>query len=147
MAGPEGWGDWSVSCINGHVIEGERPDTLPEERRPCPECGTTGRAIAISVNDRLSIGVEEGSSPHTIEPESIQSEERVYPPVVELVERVAVLLPVTYRVEWIEPTGPEGSYTLSVYGPEDELLDMAESRDPEDAILAVAERLDPRNRR
>lgn len=44
-----------VSCnACGHPLVDARPDDAPDERTPCPECGSRSRHISVHVEDRIT---------------------------------------------------------------------------------------------
>lgn len=133
--------NWSMQCINGHGIEGEAPDTAIEDRRPCPECGTTARAISVSVGEAIE------TKDAVVRPKTIEVQTQFYPPSVrdDLLDRVAALhLDITLR--WYEPSGPGGSWTFHAIDADSETIAMAENPEWQDAALAILDQLEPRRR-
>ena len=127
--------NWTMRCVNGHELEGETPDTRVEDRRPCPECGTTARAISMSVT--AAIGTVASPSPPAPSP----------PPssLGDLADRVAAFY-TDITVRCYEPSGPGGSWIIQAFDSDSETIAMAEHLEWEEAALSILEQLNPRRR-
>jgi hypothetical protein len=141
-----------LGAPNCRTVLDESESTPKGARSPCPNCGSIDRFVSAEVVAKPAEAQAEGGLHRVhasdtidiqpVEAAKVESVGKVYPARL-IQEQIAVLLPIRYRVEWLEPTNPDGSYTVSIYDDNDNLIDMAESTNPEDAILAVAERLLP----
>ncbi len=134
-----------VSCSSCGFPLGEKGGLPLPERGPCPQCGGTGRRIAIGTATEKAQPIHATGTPATI-----RAEARVFPPTIqvdepsiEALEEVATVSEIVKEVRWINPTDEEGSYTCMAFDGQGNLLAMAEHRDWEDALLAVVEELGP----
>jgi hypothetical protein len=140
--------NWSVWCDSGHQIEDERPDTPIEDRRPCPECGTTARVFSIVVNEEIrtsdTLSVSAVVRPGTIEIQT-KAEDPPSPALKGLLEETVALLHLAGRIEVYElldeSPGPT-TYRVRVEPDEGEVIEVKGSG--EDALLALAEEIDRR---
>ena len=113
-------------------------DEANREREPCPECGSTARRVSITLHDTVDVASEDTS--FTIN----QTLPRLHQRMVGHVEEAQAVLPsVVRRLEWLQPTDPGGSYTLMVYGSNDELLGMTEDASWRKALWGLREKLAP----
>ncbi|HYZ76351.1 MAG TPA: hypothetical protein VE596_03155 [Gaiellaceae bacterium] len=108
----------------GSVID-EAPGTPPDERRPCPNCGSKTRTFELTAAATIS-------ATSSITGRVIRTPEPAIDPTVRLEE-------FGFKVTWLR--SPDGLYLVEVRDDAGNLLDMGGGDDPEDCILGVAERL------
>jgi hypothetical protein len=118
-----------VTCGKCGAAIAESRDTRPEERQPCPRCGSTSRLFRVAivgqavVSATLSVKVDVIPAPAEAEPTTETFRE------------------VGYNVTWY--AYPDGQYLVQVFDDSGNLLDGGGGDDPEEMILEVAERLLP----
>jgi hypothetical protein len=120
-----------VRCAQCLTLLAEPPNTAPEKRVPCPECGALARIYAITLSARVVTDV-------VIQPPP--AEATASAPTAEVA--VAKLADAHYSLQWLRLSGG-GAWMLRVLDPEGDFRDGAISDDPQEALLAVAERLLP----
>ena len=122
----------------------ERTDLPEADRKPCGNCGSTARRMAVDVFDHLGSGDSLGDAAGTVhEGQASLVAESYFSASGDVERALEVIASRSFRLEWMEPTDADGSYTAMVYHQSGELIDMAEAQTADDALLAVAERLVP----
>jgi hypothetical protein len=112
-----------VRCAQCLTVLAEPPNTPLAKRKPCAQCGSTGRNYAIHLSATLQVGgnLVQGA-------EAREAERSVYD--------------VGYELQWLQ-LSEGGAWMLRVFDKDGNWIDGAVAEDPEEAILAVAERLLP----
>lgn len=114
-----------VRCHGCGTVLDESPDVPPDERPPCPDCGSKVRDIVVQVS-----GVAETAS-------SASARLTVTGPGATPTVRQQVR-----TVVWSEPSESGGSWTGQVFDEDGRLLGMGEG-DPEDGFLELHESILP----
>jgi hypothetical protein len=107
-----------VSCGECGTVLPEPPGLTPEQRVPCPECGSTSRSVSITVTAAVAVA-------DAVEPL----------PQTRLREQ-------GFSLRWLQ-LSEGGAWMLQVFDEGGHFRDGAMADDPEEALLAVAERLLP----
>lgn len=122
----------TVTCGNcGRVLD-ERSDVPPEQREPCPVCGSTARSFSIVIS--ASVGVEARIATKKIHVDDVPAENET--PAAEAIRG-------RYRaaLDWSRLEG--GFWLLQVLNESGDVVDGGVGDDPEKALLEVYERLIP----
>lgn len=125
--------NWSIQCINGHDIEGETPDTPIEDRRPCPECGTTDRSIsATATPDTIRVTARLPQAHVTV----------THTASAVLVD-IETITDTVRHLYWTPPSGPDATWTFRIEDGDHNLLEMCEADRPLEAILKMRDAIRP----
>ena len=131
-----------VRCAECDLVLDEPSDRPKDGRSPCPDCGSTARRVSIT----LDVTATGDQSAPKFQQRAVGRAEEIETalPIAARVEEAEAVLPlVARRLEWLEPTGPEGSYTLMVYGEDEELLGMTEDPSWRKALYGLRHKLGP----
>jgi hypothetical protein len=122
----------TVTCGNcGRVLE-ERSDLQPEQREPCPVCGSTARSVNVVLS--AAVAVASGVIPTPkIHVDSV--------PADETVEAAAIRGRYRATLDWSRLES--GFWLLQVLNESGDVVDGGVGDDPEKALLEVYERLIP----
>jgi DNA-directed RNA polymerase subunit RPC12/RpoP len=121
----------SVRCARCETLIPEPPDTSPDRRLRCPNCGSKNRIIEASATLRARVELQTQSSSATA---------HAVPPAPTAAVRAA-LADAEYRLQWWHL--PEGAWMLWVFDRNGLFADGSIQDSQEDALLAVAETLFP----
>jgi ribosomal protein S27E len=116
-----------VTCAQCGTVIDDSPGTAIEDRRPCPNCGSTTRVVSMT-------GTIVAKAVVTAEMEVIPAPPPAAPPTEQMEEA-------GFKVTWY--SYPDGKYLVQVHDDAGNLIDGGGGDDPEDMILEVAERLLP----
>jgi hypothetical protein len=121
-----------VRCVCNTLLA-EPPNTPPEQRMKCPNCGSTARSFSITAEAGVYLvaGVSAELSVTTARPTSP-------PPSVETLP----LEDAGFDVTWLR-LSEGGAWMVRVFDRDGVFVDGGIADDPQDAILAVCERLLP----
>jgi hypothetical protein len=132
----------AVTCADCGLTLDESPHIKPEDRAPCPRCGSLGRKFLLllegSVHGRGTVSAEvtvirAGAS--------VDEAAEIAPPEQARERPEEGHLEVNFNVKWY--VYPDGLYLGQLYDEPGERLDGRGGDDPVDALLEVAERLQP----
>ena len=121
--------DRGVRCGNCDAKLDEHRNIPPEERQPCPACGSLTRTYPVHLSGTvvaratLTAQLVKVKAPQPAEPKTRDLEEH------------------GYTVTWYRY--PDGLFLVQVHDQNGMLLDAGGGDDPVDAILEVAEKLLP----
>jgi hypothetical protein len=119
-----------VTCGNcGRKLE-ERSDLTPEQREPCPICGSTTRTFAVTASAAVGVAA---AGIATAVVENVPAEE--LPLAAEIRGRYQATL------QWFALEN--GHWLLHVLNDRGEVVEGGIGDDPEEALLEVYERLIP----
>jgi hypothetical protein len=108
-------------------------NTPLEQRRPCPECRSLRRNVALT----LAATVIADADVTVVAPAAAATTSAITPEAA-----ISKLEELEYRVEWLR-LSPGGAWMVRVYDGSGAWIDGSVQDDPADALLAVAERLLP----
>ncbi len=118
-----------VTCGKCGAVIAESRDTRPEERQPCPRCGSTSRLFSVALVGEVIVGA------------TLSVKVDVIPAPAEAEPTTETFREIGYNVTWY--AYPDGQYLVQVFDNLGNLLDGGGGDDPEEMILEVAERLLP----
>jgi hypothetical protein len=121
-----------VRCGNCLTLLAEPSDLPPEERAPCPECGSKSRQFEVGLTATVATQAD------AFQPGMTQPDEQA-----EAQHAGVALEDAGFNVQWLE-LSPGGAWMIRVFDREGKWIDGSVQDSPADALLAVAERLLPR---
>ncbi len=130
-------------CANGHPLD--EPETLlPEDRQPCPECGSLNRIFHRTASD--SARAVDSVTAVVVRPATIETTVQVGTPTIRTEDEIVETLEsIGRRVSWYRPTDEHGLWMVEVYDDAGTLLANGVGNDREDALLGIAEDILPRD--
>jgi len=132
----------TVTCADCGLTLDESPHLKPEERAPCPRCGSLGRKFLLLLEGSVQGRGTVSAKVTVIRADGTVDEAAEIAPPDQARERPEEgQLEVNFNVKWY--VYPDGLYLVQVYDEAGELLDGGGGDDPVDAVLEVAERLLP----
>jgi hypothetical protein len=130
--------DATVTCGNcGRVLD-ETPSLPPEQRQPCPVCGSTKRSVNVVVS--AAVGVAAAINATSF----ITATPKTHVPTTSADQTPeAMTIRGRYRatLDWFELGG--GFWLLHVLNKRGDVVEGGIGDDPEEALLEVYERLTP----
>jgi hypothetical protein len=120
-------------CGNCQTVLAEPSDTPPEQRVPCPNCGSKVRIFEKNITATI---VPRGDVVVVATPAEARAE-GIAPNV-----RIDQLEDAGFDVRWLR-LSEGGAWMVRVYDREGSYIDGSVQDDPQDALLAVSERLLP----
>lgn len=122
-------GTRTVECANcGRVLDEPR-DTPAEDRKPCPDCGSTGRSFVVSLTAEIRAGA-------AVSVELVKIPAPEPPP-----KRAVELEEIGFKLTWYRY--PDGLLFVQVHNDKGELIDAGGGDNPDDCLLGIAEQLLP----
>jgi hypothetical protein len=123
----------TVRCGECLTNLAEPLNTRLEQRKPCPECGSLRRNVAVTLATTVVAGVDVT----VMAPTATATASALTPEAT-----ISKLEELEYRIEWLR-LSPGGAWMVRVYDGIGAWIDGSVQDNPADALLAVAERLLP----
>lgn len=118
-----------VRCGACNAKLDEPRNTLPDDRKPCPSCGSLARMYPVELAATITSRA------------TLSAELTVIATPTPAVDKTQQLEEFGFKVTWYR--APDGLHLIQVHDADGNLLDAGGGHDPVDAILEVAEKLLP----
>jgi hypothetical protein len=131
-----------IRCGDCGKLLAEPPNTPPEKRQPCPDCGATARRVELTISTSVVASGDvhvSRTGDVTIGAPTAGATAEAPIPEVSIGPRLEEM---GYRLKWAR-LSVGGAWMLQVFNDGDDFIDGAIQDSPDDALLAVAERLLP----